>query len=67
VTRLDRPEIMVMRVQLELKARGLFTGVIDGKLSDELRNSLRAFQIVNRLPETGTMDNTTLSRLGIVY
>ncbi|WP_456862016.1 peptidoglycan-binding protein [Bradyrhizobium sp. USDA 4503] len=56
-----------MRVQLELKARGLFAGAIDGRLTDELRNALRAFQIVNRLPETGTMDNTTLSRLGIVY
>ncbi|MBS4004964.1 MAG: peptidoglycan-binding protein [Afipia sp.] len=56
-----------MRVQLELRARGLYSGPVDGKLSQETQNSLRAFQIINKLGETGTMDNGTLAKLGIVY
>jgi peptidoglycan hydrolase-like protein with peptidoglycan-binding domain len=56
-----------MRVQLELKARGFYAGPVDGRLTDEVRNALRAFQIVQRLPESGTMDNATLAKLGITY
>jgi len=56
-----------MRVQLELKARDLYAGPIDGRLTDDVRNAIRAFQIVQRLPETGTMDNQTLAKLGISY
>jgi hypothetical protein len=49
-----------MRVQLELKARHLYAG-------PTLQNAIRAFQILQRLPETATMDNVTLAKLGIVY
>jgi peptidoglycan hydrolase-like protein with peptidoglycan-binding domain len=56
-----------MRVQLELKARGLYAGPIDGRLTDDVRNSIRAFQIIQRLRETGAMDNETLAKLGIIY
>jgi peptidoglycan hydrolase-like protein with peptidoglycan-binding domain len=63
--KLEKPEIVVMRVQLELKARGLYAGAIDGRLTDEVRNSIRAFQIVQRLKETGSMDNGSLAKLGI--
>ncbi len=56
-----------MRLQLELKAIGYFAGMIDGRMNDELRNSIRAFQIVQKLPETGKMDDATLARLGITY
>lgn len=58
---------MVMRVQLELKARHLYDGPIDGRLTQDVRNSLRAFQLVQKLLDTGTMDNSTLAKLGIVY
>jgi peptidoglycan hydrolase-like protein with peptidoglycan-binding domain len=58
---------MVMRVQLELKSRGFFNQVIDGAMSTNLRNSLRAFQLVHGLPETGIMDDATLAKLGISY
>lgn len=63
----EKPEIVVMRVQLELKARGLYAGPIDGRLTDDVRNSIRAFQIIQRLRETGAMDNETLAKLGIIY
>ncbi|WP_370988801.1 peptidoglycan-binding protein [Bradyrhizobium sp. DN5] len=63
----EKPEIVVMRVQLELKARKLYAGPIDGRISQELRDALRAFQILQRLPGTGTMDNLTLAKLGTIY
>lgn len=50
-----------MRVQLELRAIGYFCGSIDGSMTDELRNSIRAFQLVQKLPETGKMDDATFS------
>jgi len=56
-----------MRVQLELKARHLYAGPIDGRVTQTLQNAIRAFQILQRLPETATMDNVTLAKLGIVY
>lgn len=56
-----------MRVQLELKTRGFYNGPVDGKLTQDVRDALRGFQIVNKLPDTGTMDNSTLAKLGIVY
>lgn len=56
-----------MRVQLELKARGFYNGAIDGRLTQDVRDSLRGFQLVNKLSDTGTMDNSTLAKLGIVY
>lgn len=65
--RREKPEIVVMRVQLELKARSLYAGPIDGRITQELRDALRAFQILQRLPETGTMDNLTLAKLGLIY
>jgi len=33
VPRPEKPEIIVMRVQLELKARNLYAGPIDGKIT----------------------------------
>ncbi|WP_187144322.1 peptidoglycan-binding protein [Microvirga massiliensis] len=56
-----------MRVQMELKSRGYYDGPIDGRMSIDTRNSIRAFQLVQRLPETGNMDNATLAKLGITY
>lgn len=63
----EKPEIVVMRVQLELKARSLYAGPIDGRITQELRDSIRAFQILQRLPETSSMDNLMLAKLGIIY
>jgi len=63
----EKPEIVVMRVQLELKARQLFAGPIDGRITQGLTDAIRAFQILQRLPETGTINNLTLAKLGIVY
>ena len=52
-----------MRVQLELKVKGVYSGPVDGRLTQDVRDSLRGFQ----LADTGTMDNATLAKLGIVY
>jgi peptidoglycan hydrolase-like protein with peptidoglycan-binding domain len=58
---------MVMRVQLELRAKGIYSGAIDGKMTSDLRDAIRAFQIIQKLPETGSMDDGTLAKLGILY
>ncbi|WP_238858445.1 His-Xaa-Ser repeat protein HxsA [Faunimonas pinastri] len=62
-----KPELIVMRVQLELLSRSLYSGKVDGQLSPELRKSIKAFQVLQDIPETGSLDDATLSKLGIVY
>jgi His-Xaa-Ser repeat protein HxsA len=59
--------VMTTRVQLELKRLRYYSGIIDGKMSAETRAALRAFQHAQGLTETGTMDKTTLAKLGINY
>jgi peptidoglycan hydrolase-like protein with peptidoglycan-binding domain len=58
---------MVMRVQVELRARGYYYGPIDGRLSAATQSAIGAFQTAQQLRATGYMDNETLARLGIVY
>lgn len=57
---------MAMRVQVELLRLGYYKGKIDGKMGPATREALKAFQIAEFLPPTGTMDNVTLAKLGIV-
>jgi hypothetical protein len=52
-----------MRVQLELKARGFYAGSIDGRLTDQVRNSFRAS---DRSAAEGNQINITYGgRLGV--
>lgn len=48
-----------------LKAKGLYTGDAAGKLDDETRNAIKAFQGDNGLRKTGTLNRATLEKLGI--
>ena len=50
-------------VQATLAAGGLYRGPIDGNMSATLRASVREFQQISALPETGELDAETLSRL----
>jgi His-Xaa-Ser repeat protein HxsA len=54
-----------MRVQVRLRTLGLYDGPIDGELRDQTRSSLKAFQRLKKLPETGTMTTPTLNSLGV--
>jgi His-Xaa-Ser repeat protein HxsA len=57
--------IMAMRVQVELRAKGFYTGTIDGYMTEATKGALRRFQQSRRLSETGVMDNATLAALGV--
>ncbi|MBR0911649.1 hypothetical protein JQ589_17225 [Bradyrhizobium japonicum] len=65
--KLEKPEIVAMRVQLELKARQLFADPIDGRITQGPTDAIREFKNLQRLLETGTTDNLALAKLEIVY
>lgn len=56
---------MAMRVQVELRARNLYFGTIDGIMNSGTASALRQFQRGRGLRESGVMDNATLGALGI--
>lgn len=53
----------VTEVQAALAAGGLYRGPIDGNMSGSLRASVRDFQQIVGLPQTGSLDAETLARL----
>jgi peptidoglycan hydrolase-like protein with peptidoglycan-binding domain len=53
------------RAQLELKRLGHYNGAIDGIVGPETQSALRRFQQSQNLAQSGVLDNSTLSRLGI--
>lgn len=53
----------VTEVQAALAAGGLYRGPIDGNMSGSLRASIRDFQQIVGLPQTGNLDAETLARL----
>ena len=59
------PEYIVMRAQVKLRTK-LYAGAIDGKMTEQFRAAVRAFQGTQQLPQTGNLDNSTLAKLGIV-
>ncbi|MCA1665063.1 MAG: peptidoglycan-binding protein [Myxococcales bacterium] len=50
-------------VQATLAAGGLYRGPVDGNMSATLRASVREFQQISALPQTGELDAETMSRL----
>jgi peptidoglycan hydrolase-like protein with peptidoglycan-binding domain len=56
---------LVRRVQQALNSRGFHPGLVDGKLGDETRTALRAFQKAENLEATGLPNRRTLAALGI--
>jgi hypothetical protein len=53
----------VSDVQASLAAGGLYRGPIDGNMSASLRASIRQFQEISNLPQTGSLDAETMARL----
>ena len=53
----------VVSVQATLAAGGLYRGPIDGNMSATLRASIREYQQISGLPQTGDLDAETLARL----
>lgn len=57
------PQQLVTAVQRELAARGYASGPVNGKLSDELRKAIAAFEKDHGLPVTGAPSDELLRRI----
>lgn len=55
----------VREIQEALKAKGHDPGPIDGTMSTETQEALRAFQKSQDLPVTGQLDSETIDKLGV--
>jgi His-Xaa-Ser repeat protein HxsA len=54
-----------MRVQIQLTTLGLYTGAVDGVLSDQTKEAIKRFQVVKGLEANGLMTTETLNSLGV--
>jgi His-Xaa-Ser repeat protein HxsA len=61
----DQLQLMIMRVQAALYARGYDPGAIDGEMSDKTKQALRLFQAAHGLSPTAKMTTETLNALGV--
>lgn len=57
---------LVQMIQQQLKARGYYSGAIDGKFDREVEEAVRKFQKENKLPVTGGITSVEYNLLGIL-
>lgn len=55
----------IMQVQKMLKLKNLYSGEETGKLDDDTRTAVKAWQKANGVKETGTLNKETLEKMGI--
>lgn len=55
----------INQAQVILKARGFYSGEQTGKLEDSTRDGLKQFQKAEGLKVTGTLNKSTLEKMGI--
>jgi hypothetical protein len=55
----------VRRAQAALNDRGYDVGVVDGRFGPNTQNAVRRFQAKSGLTESGALDSSTLSALGV--
>lgn len=55
----------IMQAQKMLKEKNLYAGEEIGKLDDATREGLKKYQTANNLTATGTLNQTTLEKMGI--
>jgi peptidoglycan hydrolase-like protein with peptidoglycan-binding domain len=56
----------IKQAQVILKARGFYAGAEDSKLSGDMRTALKKYQEAEGLKVTGTLNKSTLERMGVV-
>lgn len=61
----DQLQLMIMRVQAALFARGYDPGAIDGEMSAKTKEALKLFQAAHGLPANAKMTTETLNALGV--
>jgi His-Xaa-Ser repeat protein HxsA len=61
----EKRQLQVMRVQIRLLSLGLYDGQANGVLDEKTRGSLKLFQNLKHLPDTGLMTTPTLNALGV--
>ena len=55
----------VIKAQLVLKNDGIYSGPVDGKMSQGTREAIRSFQQSHELNVTGAIDDDTARELGL--
>lgn len=55
----------IKAAQTLLKSKALYAGEATGKYDDETRSGIRSFQKDNKLRSTGTLNRSTLEKMGI--
>ena len=55
----------VIRAQQVLKNDGIYSGPIDGRMSPDMREAIRSFQLSHELNVTGAIDDDTARELGL--
>ena len=55
----------IIKAQQALKDDGIYSGPVDGRMSQGMREAIRAFQRSNQLNVTGTIDEDTAQQLGL--
>lgn len=59
------PDQVIVNVQVALRDQGYYAGAVDGIMGPETRAALAAYQADTGLAVTSTIDNPTLSTLGV--
>jgi len=61
----DNDPDRIIKAQQALKDDGLYSGPVDGRMSQSMREAIRAFQRSNQLNVTGTIDEDTAQQLAL--
>ena len=61
----DADSEQVIRAQQVLKNDGIYSGPIDGRMSQDMREAIRSFQQSHELNVTGAIDDDTVRELGL--
>lgn len=61
----EKRRLQIMRVQIKLLSLGIYSGRVSGVLDGPTKQSIRLFQNLKHLPETGLMTTATMNALGV--
>jgi peptidoglycan hydrolase-like protein with peptidoglycan-binding domain len=57
--------VQLIKAQQVLKNDGIYTGPVDGRMSQSMREAIRSFQQSRQLSMTGKIDDETARELGV--